>query len=125
MGIVYVDMGYVVRQGPLERRQLTDPKGIKEKELDMPICFSLTRKGDTKPLRLTDVDNDIRIHFGAKQEWYDWIGYLMATGKELGSEELREAVGQRDNDQEILAYLEANYISNAWHELKEVASWKR
>jgi len=54
----------------------------------MPNCFSLTRKGESKPCELQQVDEQIREHFKAPPDpvnwfrnWYNTLGMDFAFGK--------------------------------------------
>ena len=93
----------------------------------MPNCFQLTRVGETEPTVLTALDEEICRHLGVEvhprfwvEGWYDTIGFQIAMGSRLGSEELRERVRDypvRGRLPEILEYLERNFTSDAWAEI--------
>jgi hypothetical protein len=53
----------------------------------MPNCFQLTKKGETGPMKLQQVDDLMRAEFGEPPSdtewcfgWYDGIGLMMALG---------------------------------------------
>jgi hypothetical protein len=104
----------------------------------MPSCFQLFKKGESTPCSLAKVDEDIcnnvlnaPVHskfWGGDPSsdnsfnWFDTIGFNIATGKQLGSIELRNHF--LDNEfwkeeshvfQKILNYLEDNYTSYAFY----------
>lgn len=93
----------------------------------MPACFQLTRKGETGPTALQAVDEELCRHLGVEVHpkwwvdgWYDSIGFAIATGTALGSQELRDRVaGYPDQGRlpEILAYLEEHFTSDSWTEI--------
>lgn len=97
----------------------------------MPNCFHLVRKGTTEAALLIKIDEEICELLGVPVhpkfwclEWFDIIGFGIATGKSLGSQELRNFVASfimTDEGPErllkILTYLEENYTSNAWVEI--------
>lgn len=94
--------------------------------------FQLFLKGSNKASLLNDVDTEIcteilklpvhaKVYGGSGENRFDWfntIGYLIASGRELGSEELRLKVAEwTDNDPigvKVLAYLEENYSSKSF-----------
>ena len=87
----------------------------------MPACFSLTKKGETKPAFLPEVDDEMREHFGAPADkenwfrgWYDTIGLGLAMG--ASSKRLRELLVDCDNLIEVLDWLEENYDIDSWYE---------
>jgi arginyl-tRNA synthetase len=62
----------------------------------MPNCFTLTFKGQTEPATLNKVDEFLCEKLGMEvhpkyyvNDWYNTIGFLIATGHPLGSEKLR------------------------------------
>lgn len=99
----------------------------------MPNCFQLfAKKADgtveSRPVILTFVDELICSNFGAEVHptrwyygWYDVIGFAIAMGKPLGSQELRDYVADRPANPEmllwILDFLENHFSSNAWVEI--------
>ena len=91
----------------------------------MPVCFQLTKKGETEPSTLVKVDEAICTHFGwpiHPQDyvygWYDSIGFMLATGKSWDQirVELRDGWGFQDERQAIVDFLEANYTTGIWWE---------
>lgn len=107
----------------------------------MPNCFQLFVKGESTPCSLTKVDEDICLNVlnvpvhgydwggncmdARSFNWYDTIGFNIAMGKPLGSAELRNHFNSSEWWQEnltvinkILTYLEENYSSSAWYEVK-------
>jgi hypothetical protein len=94
----------------------------------VPNCFSLTRKGETEPMKLVKVDEAICQHFGWTPHmyrwaynWYNIIGFEIACGKRLGSQELRDWVADMPDSPEallcILDFLEREFTDNAWVEI--------
>lgn len=99
----------------------------------MPNCFTLTRKGESKPASLQHIDNEMRIEFGEEPDedrwlwgWYDTIGYGLALGRDWA--QLRERFAEDPAESErtnmfrrrmlaVIDWLEANYIPNAWAEV--------
>lgn len=86
----------------------------------MPACFQLTRKGEREPAILQSVDNAMREHFGAEpsetawyERWYDTIGLGLALGHSF--ERLKTEFFP--NKAAIIDWLEANYTTDAWHEV--------
>lgn len=101
----------------------------------MPNNFALHKK-NTPPEEpsladLVRVDEEICAHLGVEvhpdkyvAKWFDWIGFAIACGKPLGSDELRTEIalyvreGCDPRLPEILAYLEQHYTSEAWASLR-------
>ena len=102
-------------------------------------CFQLFSKVTKEPVSLNQIDEEIcnvlevpvhKTKYGGGYEkgsfnWYDTIGFQIATGKFLGSDELRDHYLKSDMWSEeasiiekILNYLEDNYTSRAFHALK-------
>ena len=95
----------------------------------MPNCFQLFRKGSNEPASLQKVDEEICAHLQIPCDpklwahgWYNIIGFSIAMGCHLGSQELRDKVARvTDNDPDvvkILTFLECCYSSDAWVERK-------
>ena len=98
----------------------------------MSNCFSLTRKGESEPARMQEIDDLMRIEFGEEPDadrwlwgWYDTIGYGLALGRDWA--QLREKFAEDPDESErintsrrrrlaVIDWLEANYIPNAWAE---------
>jgi len=95
--------------------------------------FQLFPKGSNTAARLFDIDEEIctkvlNVPVDAKNyggahsknsfDWFNTIGYLIASGRKLGSEELRLKVAEwTENDPigvKVLQYLEDNYTSNSF-----------
>ena len=94
--------------------------------------FQLFPKGSNTAARLFDIDEEIctkvlnvpvheKVYGGSGEGRFDWfntIGYLIASGRKLGSEELRLKVAEwTENDPigvKVLAYLEENYYSESF-----------
>ena len=112
--------------------------------ITMPSCFQLFKKGESEPISLNKIDEEIcsvlevPVHLtkygggyvkGALN-WFDTIGFAIATDSEkfLGSQELRDYfLISRDGgiwDEEaplfekVLNYLEANYSSTSFYQTK-------
>lgn len=94
----------------------------------MPNCFRLTRKGEREPIALQKLDEELCGLLGESVHpkfwvigWYAVIGFAIATGKKLGSTELREYVADMPEETErllkILDYLEENFTDEAWVEV--------
>ena len=94
--------------------------------------FQLFPKGSNTAARLFDIDEQIctkvlnvpvheKVYGGSGEGRFDWfntIGYLIASGRKIGSEELRLKVAEwTENDPigvKVLAYLEENYSSESF-----------
>lgn len=98
----------------------------------MPNCFTLTRKGESKPANLQEIDDEMRQAFGEEPDadrwlwgWYDTIGYGLALG--LDWAQLRKQFAEDPDESErtnmlrrrrlaVIYWLETRYIPNAWAE---------
>ena len=98
----------------------------------MSNCFTLTRKGESKPANLQEIDDEMRQAFGEEPnkeqwlwEWYNEIGLGLALGRDWN--QLRDQYSRDENDDEdsvlfcqrmqaVVDWLEANFTSNAWAE---------
>ena len=87
----------------------------------MPVCFQLTKKGETKPSAINDIDKDLWDTFADGEpegndkyfaNWYNTVGMMLAMGKTW--EEIKEVY--KDNDISVIEYLEENYSPYAWRE---------
>ena len=95
--------------------------------------FQLFPKGSNTAARLFDIDEqictkvlnvpvDAKNYGGAHSknsfDWFNIIGYNIAAGDKLGSQELRDVVAKwTDNDLigvKVLQYLEDNYTSDSF-----------
>ena len=103
----------------------------------MPSCFKLLDKQTGEAVPLNKLDEDIckdvlgvPVHdkkYGGGYvagafNWFDTIGFQIATGKPLGSQELRDHYLKSDMWAEeapiiskILDYLEARYTSHSFY----------
>jgi len=103
----------------------------------MPSCFKLLDKQTKEAVSLNKIDEDIckevlgvPVHekkYGGGYapgsfNWFDTIGFMIATGKPLGSQELRDHYLASDIWAEeapvigkILDYLEARYTSHSFY----------
>ena len=95
----------------------------------MPACFTLTRKGESKPANLQEIDDEMRQAFGEEPDadrwlwgWYDTIGYGLALGRDWA--QLRERFAEDPDESErtnmlrrrrlaVIDWLETRYIPNA------------
>ena len=82
----------------------------------MPAYFTLTKKGEKEPSRFIDIDEAMCAHFGVVPDekqyfraWYDVEGLGLAMGYDW--DRLREINPER---RDIVDWLEANYVSEAW-----------
>lgn len=103
----------------------------------MPNCFSLTRKGETKPTDLKALDEELCKHFGDPihpvywyYDWHNMIGWNLAVSG-MNWEQMRalywrlwqEDVMYRGPNPywsgllKVLDYLEANFVSDAWYQV--------
>ena len=98
----------------------------------MPACFTLTRKGESKPASLQAIDDEMRIEFGEEPDperwlwgWYDTIGLGLALGRDWT--QLREQFAEDPDESErtnmfrrrmlaVIDWLETHYVFNAWAE---------
>lgn len=98
----------------------------------MPNCFTLTRKGESKPANLQEIDDEMRVEFGEEPDadrwlwgWYDTIGYGLALGRDWA--QLRERFAEDPDESErinmlrrrrlaVIDWLETHYVFNAWAE---------
>ena len=95
----------------------------------MANCFTLTRKGESKPASLQAIDDEMRIEFGEEPDedhwlwgWYDTIGYGLALGRDLA--QLREQFAEDPAESErinmsrrrmlvVIDWLDEHYTTNA------------
>lgn len=93
----------------------------------MPNNFQLIPKGKDEPASLSKVDEELCELLDEEVDpkyyvrgWFDIIGFRIAMGKELGSDELRESVEDLDSEDmmKCLNYLEEHYTSKAWYSHK-------
>lgn len=103
----------------------------------MPACFSLTRKGESKPKTLQAIDAELCTHFGVPCDpirwyasWYNIIGFNLACGTGFSEQRKRfteyltrdmadGATEDAEHDRRLLAivdYLDKHYVANNWRE---------
>tara|TARA_R110000851_G_scaffold96834_1_gene210052 strand:- start:313 stop:618 length:306 start_codon:yes stop_codon:yes gene_type:complete len=100
----------------------------------MPNNFQLTCKITKKLVAINQIDKeicsllDVPVHpkryGGDEYDWFNIIGFKIAVGSPLGSEELRNYVTDTSSNgwglasatkgEKILDYLENTYTSEAW-----------
>lgn len=85
----------------------------------MPNCFQLIQDGEA--VRLQEVDDKMREHFGAPpdaerwyEQWYDTVGFALALGKDWT--EIRAMFADCELDP-VIDWLETNYTVDAWVEV--------
>ena len=88
----------------------------------MPNCFSLTKKGDSKPATLTSVDEAICALLGEPvhelnwcHQWFDSVGFGLAVGRTFA--DMRDTFADCPDLLKIIDFLEANYTPDAWAEI--------
>jgi hypothetical protein len=86
----------------------------------MPSCFALTKKGETKPAILQEVDKELCEFLGVPVDadrwvgdWYNCIGLGLAIGHDW--DKLR---GFFPTHKDIIDYLELHYNTDSWKEWK-------
>lgn len=87
----------------------------------MPACFQLTRKGDTSPAMLEDIDRAVCQRFPEDftysatnyGPWYEYIGFMLALGKSF--DEILDKL-QMGRMHRVTAFLAENYTNDAWYE---------
>jgi hypothetical protein len=102
----------------------------------MPSCFQLFDRDTNQIVSLSSVDDAIctqvlntqphpQFYGGNVFNWFDTIGFMIATGKPLGSQELRDHYLSSDMWAEeapvirqILDYLESRYTSHSFYAVK-------
>lgn len=87
----------------------------------MPACFNLIDKVTGELVKLSDVDDKMRIHFGADPNphtyynyWYSYIGFKLACGTTFDT--MLADPDMAEEDKEIVLWLKANYKANSWYE---------
>ena len=91
----------------------------------MPNCFTLTKKGETEPTSLNDVDTDLWIKFNGGEpkgntkwfaRWYDFVGLGLSHGHSW--DKLRSYLDDDDPDNlALINYLEETYEVKAWYQV--------
>ena len=89
----------------------------------MPNCFTLTKKGEKEPSLLNDIDKELcellNEPFSTQYyvaAWYDTIGLCLAIGHSW--DKMRETFEGSEKLQKVIDYLEENYTTDAWYEVK-------
>lgn len=90
----------------------------------MPNCFQLFKKSEpTVACRFCDVDDEMCAHFGVTPDpvkyylgWYDVIGLGIALGQSW--DKMRDIHKDWPEILPLIDYLEANYNTNAWYEIR-------
>lgn len=101
----------------------------------MPNCFQLTKRGETGPSKLIDIDNAMCLHFGVPVHpklyhawWFDHIGFLLSCGysfdyiKHNMKDKIwkykiikdDEAVKDYEHLLDITIWLDENYTPDSW-----------
>lgn len=96
----------------------------------MPNCFTLTKKGESKPSEFITIDVEICEHLGVPCDdiewylaWYDIIGFRLATGQTFDdikiyfNGRLEEGSDSASEYLRIVEFLSENYTANAWVEI--------
>lgn len=85
----------------------------------MPACFQLFPKGSDTPARFSEIDDAMRLHFGAPpdaeryyESWYDIEGLGLAMGFDW--DRMRQINPDRAH---IIDWLAERYTSDAWTEV--------
>jgi len=89
----------------------------------MPNCFTLTKKGETKPSTFVKIDEELCEFFNVRPHetnwfrgWYNSIGLGLAMG--YSWDKMREMFKDNPKLLEIVNFLAKNYDSSAWYETK-------
>lgn len=107
---------------------------VAQYDLLMPSCFQLFSKDNpTDAVSLSKVDEEIcsllnipvhnRFYGNGEVNWFDTIGYMIATSNDLqlGVPELRDKMKDWELDKrffQALDYLEENYTSTSFYQTK-------
>jgi len=86
----------------------------------MAHCFQLTKIGETTPMTLTAIDNDMCDEFGAPvdpkryfEEWVNYEGLELASGLTLA--QVRDMYVNEDSERlPIIDWLLANYTAQSF-----------
>lgn len=89
----------------------------------MPNCFTLTRKGETEPARLSAIDDAMCAHFNVTPDadryyrfWVDIEGCALACGRDW--DWIRANMDDEEGSRKpIVDFLEANYTPDCWAEI--------
>ncbi len=95
----------------------------------MANCFTLTRKGESKPASLQDIDDEMRQAFGEEPDevrwlwgWYDAVGFGLALGRTWAQEREQYAEDPAEDERTnrfrrrmlaVIDWLDEHYIPNA------------
>ncbi len=90
----------------------------------MPNCFQLISRSTHQPEPFVEINRKIYQYLGEVQDdsewcryWYPSIGFLLASGQELTSNELKEKVAKIDPLLvPVVEFLAENYSSVSWYE---------
>lgn len=87
----------------------------------MAACFSLTKKGESKPTSLQTVDEEMARFFGKEPDpvkwyknWYNDFGFMLASGVSFDEIIADYADCGSTVFVAIVEWLKENYIVNAW-----------
>jgi hypothetical protein len=102
----------------------------------MPHCFQLTRKGETKPTALQDIDaelcQNLDLPFSEDKwagGWYDLIGFSLACGRsfdeitdaiKVGIKAANKGTAQCEHGYQLLRinhYLSEHFSNDTWTEI--------
>ena len=88
----------------------------------MPNCFTLTKIGAKERSLFSDIDDEMREHFGEPPDekkylwcWYDTIGLALAMGKSW--DDMRSWNDMSESFLKMVDYLEERYTSDCWAEI--------
>lgn len=91
----------------------------------MPICFSLTPKGETKPESFASIDHKMCAYFEVPtdpkhwfHDWYNILGWPFALGKSYP--EVLTWLGDYEDEIliKILDWINENYTVDSWREAR-------
>ena len=103
----------------------------------MAVNFQLISKSTNEPVRMSSIDDDIcrevygvepseKFFGGGIFNWYDTIGFMLATGMNLedGDNSVRNHYNNSDIWQEelpyinkVIDYLQSNYTFKSWYSI--------
>ena len=90
----------------------------------MPNCFQLISRSTNQPEPFVEINRKICQHLGEVQQndewcrdWYPYIGFLLASGQKIASDELKEKVAKiYQSLVPVVEFLAENYNSVSWYE---------